>query len=357
VSKFLFFALANKEGILHFRSNGLPKYNHFLPLDSLTYSNGYAYKDYCTFPNTIQDIVTDTIAWGAELDASIGTPWSFGTQAVESCTPDSATGTNISTPQLMICDYNRCGSAVFRSTSYFSIHLKSHADQVLSECIKRGLLKCTWRLDCEAKAPFKSPKALRTHLENIHVNPLTCSEPGCRHKTPFRSNYELERHMKTVHWKERDFQWQCPYTNCDKLHKSFARKDKWVEHLRKHQFGTTCPFNHCDAGRGNKFSSQVEMVEHMQKCHGKYECGIGSCIEQQPSLFLEFQLLDHLKIHHAIHKKDVGAARNAAKLSRNHTIRTEHFSDPNSVPGCSICHGKKLGNRIYPSPVDPGYGK
>lgn len=222
------------------------------------------------------------------------------------------------------CKYHGCKSGTFQAMCDLKLHHKEHSSQVLAKW-KEGQ-PCGWP-KCHSKAVFKSPRMLQTHLDNIHVNPLLCSVKSCTHKFPFRSNYDLKRHMRTVHSAAQGMLFVCPYLECEKEPKEFVRKDKWLNHLRTCHESDTCPLNHCDAGKRDGLLSQVEIVEHIQKCHGYYECGLGSCSLQPQSKFAEFELLKHLELKHGVPFGDLGAARNAAKLASDRTVRSKDVTD------------------------------
>lgn len=101
------------------------------------------------------------------------------------------------------------------------------------------------------------------------------------------------------------------------------RKDKWLNHLRSRHCGDACPLNHCEAGCKGDFQSQAEVVEHIKKFHGSFECGIGSCSAESRSRFSEFDLLKHLEIAHGMQYSDIGSARNVAKLAADRTVRSK----------------------------------
>jgi hypothetical protein len=221
----------------------------------------------------------------------------------------------------------------------FQLHLQEHSNTV-SPLWKEGQ-PCPWPR-CTSKATFKTRAVFQTHLDNIHVNPLLCSAKGCTHKKPFRSNSELQRHMQTAHPKG-ELPYKCPYSECKCSPRQFARRDKWLQHIRKGHDEPMCPLNHCEAGMRYAFATRAELIEHIKKYHGNYECGIGSCSQKSQSRFSEFELFKHLEFHHDIQGKDLATARNAANAARDRTVRPSHLPDPVSCMDCRFCRKEQAG--------------
>jgi hypothetical protein len=256
---------------------------------------------------------------------------------IESNTP------NWTSFQCLDCTWDGCPSDPFYTTYDFLRHLEDHAHKVRNQWSETK--SCTWP-GCSSKAIFKSRKSLQTHLENIHINPLRCSEKGCPHQKPFRSNYDLKRHMKTAHYGEQERQYICPYSQREGCHKTFVRKDKWLNHLRSCHDDPSCPLNHCDVGTREGITTQAALVEHIKKCHGHYECGIGSCGLGPRSRFAEFELLKHLEFHHDIQHGTVGAVRNAANLARDRSVNGTHLPEGTWWNDCLSCGEKSAQKEV-----------
>jgi hypothetical protein len=164
--------------------------------------------------------------------------------------------------------------------------LRAHLDDHSNDCLAHWTpgSKCTWQ-GCKSKAAFKALSLFKHHLLNIHTNPLLCTQPRCSYKKPFKNKHELERHNSTQHSVER--RWECPYDSCPSESRTFARKDKWLQHIREtqHENDAFCPFYHCShkaAQSSKSFESRKEIGKHFSNYHAGravdgYGCGLGSC--------------------------------------------------------------------------------
>ncbi|KAF2489413.1 hypothetical protein BU16DRAFT_531716 [Lophium mytilinum] len=157
-----------------------------------------------------------------------------------------------------------------------------------------GPQKCHWQ-GCASKATFHSPSALKAHIRNMHVTPLLCTHPGCSYKKAFGKACDLKRHAASIHGTESEY--PCPERDCKEL---FSRKDKMMKHAKeKHQL-FKCSHNHCST---TVFAAQRE--SHMEDCHGRYECAMGSCKSGQMSYFTEKNLKRHLRTGHRMESEQV----------------------------------------------------
>lgn len=235
--------------------------------------------------------------------------------------------------QRLVCHYGGCTSTPFRTTCDLKVHLKCHLFELLNQWVDGQNQHCMWP-HCTSKATFKSKKALQTHLENIHIDPLLCPERDCTYRMPFRSNYDLKRHVRTVHYGDNELQYHCPFPQCRDFPRTFVRKDKWLNHLRSGHDGSTCPLSHCESGTAD---TQAKLVEHIKNSHGNFECGIGSCYQQPPSRFAKFGLMKHLEFEHGIQHGDINIAQNAAIQARDRTVKSENLPRTASWTNCQLC--------------------
>ena len=161
-------------------------------------------------------------------------------------------------------------------------HLSAHSVDALAHWACGST--CTWQ-GCKSKAKFKTTHQFNIHLENIHTKPLLCTRIGCTYKRPFRNKHELERHDSSKHSAERP--WKCPYDYCPSEIRAFARKDKWLKHIREvqHENDAFCPYLHCLSTtiRTEKgFEDRKEIAKHFNIWHfdgavDGYGCALGSC--------------------------------------------------------------------------------
>jgi len=258
----------------------------------------------------------------------------------ESCSED-AQGQALdiaSTRPAPTCQWRDCSSKIrFSSHEEVTLHQRMHGKEVLGNWTTNG--RCTWN-GCVSKAKFGTRKSLQTHLENIHINPLTCTVPACSHKRPFRNNFDLERHKKTAHTKTRNF--ECPFPNCDAKPKAFMRRDKWLNHFREihgeEEAGNlACPLPHCLNPVEESSNPRERFPEHIKKEHGNYECGLGSCRQKLSSYFSEQVLQEHLQRHHGMRRSAVVDVQSAVKRDRERTIRAVHVPKDVYCGKCTVC--------------------
>jgi hypothetical protein len=181
----------------------------------------------------------------------------------------------------MGCTWDGCEFS-FPSPEDLTNHLIEHSQEVLARWVRHS--GCIWK-GCKSKAIFKTTLAYGHHLRNIHSHPLVCNAPRCPHKKPFRNDADLDRHNRTAHLKEEKY--ECPYGSCAAETRTFARKDKWLKHIREtqHQNDAFCPFFHCSLKQRKTlegFEDRNEIGEHFALHHSgdresRYECGLGSC--------------------------------------------------------------------------------
>jgi hypothetical protein len=159
------------------------------------------------------------------------------------------------------CTWDQC-SYIPSTMSDLDNHLESHSVDVLRRWGSPS--RCLWQ-ECRCKTVFKSKSAYKLHLKNIHTQPLVCQVVGCTYNRPFRNKADLERHRIGTHSTRRPF--VCPFESCEAYVKTFARRDKWLQHLRttEHQDDAFCPYFHCAAARtatSTGFATRDEMVSH-----------------------------------------------------------------------------------------------
>ncbi|KAM3066627.1 hypothetical protein ACMFMF_010133 [Clarireedia jacksonii] len=181
-------------------------------------------------------------------------------------------------------------------------HLGSHESMMPFNAPSR----CTWE-GCKTKTTFKTSKSYQHHLNNIHLKPLLCSVPRCSHKKPFRNRSDLQRHIDTIHSTNRPY--VCPYPTCESETKRFARKDKWLQHIREtqHLNDAICPYHHCVSVA--EFTSRKEISAHFSKYHSNYaddgylasySCSLGACAEMIDEHWSKILLINHLVNCHGI---------------------------------------------------------
>jgi len=178
-----------------------------------------------------------------------------------------------------ICTWDECEQQF--PEEEFQPHLKIHSRDALSRWSCPS--KCTWQ-GCKSKSRFKTIHQFRIHLDNIHTNLLVCTTSHCPHKKPFRNKHDLERHNSTKHSNQRP--WECPYDSCPSEIRTFARKDKWLQHIqeKQHENDAFCPFYHCrllQVQSSKLFKTRKEIKEHFKVHAGgdiaAYACALGSC--------------------------------------------------------------------------------
>jgi hypothetical protein len=191
-----------------------------------------------------------------------------------------------------------------------------------------GATKCPW-LKCSSRATFKTPSSLRTHICNIHVNPLTCTEPQCSYKRPFGKQHELRRHISTAHETIRNH--KCPIATCEASITGFARKDKLMKHLREEHENLKCLYNHCSA-----VVPDTQQELHISESHGDYECAVGGCEKGDASCFSLENLGRHLRSAHCMTYDPAGRLSRIAK-GHDRTVKIGHLRNLKELPNCATC--------------------
>jgi hypothetical protein len=251
-------------------------------------------------------------------------------------------------------------------------HLESHAEDVIQNRVSDG--GWTWS-GCHSKAKFKL-SALKLHLQNVHVRPLICVQPGCSFKRPFRNISDLQRHVRTKHSQTGVF--RCPYKECRASTRTFKRKDKWLEHVEdaQHQLDIFCPVQHCwyEARGGSGLQNPKEVVKHMFSEHGgtsdkvrDFSCAIGGCEVGDPPFLTKDQLMSHLRFHHYFGNAMEQLLIDAVETTVGHQLQLAHLVDLGLSPpatwskSCTVCspqsfisfreYKKRLSNDLdIPSP-------
>ena len=246
------------------------------------------------------------------------------------------------------CTWKDCPTTLpFADDADLERHLQSHAGDVIQR--RSGDGGCTWS-GCHSKAKFKL-SALKLHLQNVHVKPLVCVQPGCSFKQPFRGISDLRRHVNTKHSQTGVF--RCPYKECRSSTRTFKRKDKWLEHVEdaQHQLDRICPVQHCWQGREIGFPffyNRKVVVTHMFNKHGgttdevrDFSCAIGGCKTGDPPFLTKAQLLYHLEVHHAFVKDLAQQIVDSVGATEDHELQLAHVTDlfPNTnwIQNCSLC--------------------
>jgi hypothetical protein len=203
------------------------------------------------------------------------------------------------------CTWEGCDQRT-PSIEELKAHLVSHGKHAFSNFIPPS--KCVWA-GCQSNAVIKSSKQYLWHLKNIHTEPLLCPMPNCSYKKPFRNDGDLGRHINTVHSSQRKY--ECPYDSCNAETSNFARRDKWLKHIRETQHfqDAFCPFHHCQLEFGvdsKGFTSRQAISVHFSKYHAerrsdRYHCGLGSCgLNPHCDHWTKVQLAVHLKLIHGL---------------------------------------------------------
>jgi hypothetical protein len=203
------------------------------------------------------------------------------------------------------CTWDGC-QHISHTDEELRAHLEVHSHEALARWSKG--FKCTWQ-GCKSKAVFKIPSLLKEHLRNIHATPLLCTQRGCPYKKPFRNRDDLNRHESTKH--HSGPKWECPYDSCSAETRTFARKDKWLKHIREtqHENDAFCPYYHCNSEAvrsGKTFENRKEIGEHFSDDHAGInvdacECGLGSCGKTENRDRWNFwSLAEHLGSQHKI---------------------------------------------------------
>ncbi|PMD58790.1 uncharacterized protein K444DRAFT_630472 [Hyaloscypha bicolor E] len=227
-------------------------------------------------------------------------------------------------------------------------HLSAHSVDALAHWACGSI--CTWQ-GCKFKAKFKTTHQFNTHLENIHAKPLLCTRSRCTYKRPFKNEYELERHNSSKHSAERP--WECPYDYCPSETRAFARKDKWLKHIREvqHENDAFCLYHHCyfstiRAGKG--FEDRKEISTHFNLWHSGravdgYGCALGSCGNTgKRDRWHLLGLQQHLQIQHKI-VLGLDSLQTGLK-GTDHIFRSQQvpFDLYNKWIDCEICASQTL---------------
>lgn len=226
------------------------------------------------------------------------------------------------------CPWTSCSTSLAAATEAQSnTHLQWHWAETLRQW--SGPRKCDWP-NCRSKATFKSPGSLKSHIFNIHVNPLVCTEPQCVYTKPFSSNYDLKRHNSTIHGTALNH--TCPVESCDAHTTGFSRKDKLLNHMREQHDNLKCPYNHCFA---TVLDTQQE--QHLQQFHGSFECALGACATGPASGFLKIDFQRHLRKHHNLtYDPAENLARRVDEIE-DHTARPCHIVRLRAWQDCPMC--------------------
>jgi len=196
-----------------------------------------------------------------------------------------------------------------------------------------GATKCPWP-KCSSKATFKTRSSLRTHVGNIHINPLICTHPQCSYKRPFGKQHELDRHISTAHGTIRNH--KCPIDTCEASVSGFARKDKLTKHLRDEHENLKCPYNHCSA-----VVLDTQQESHLLKSHGSYECALGDCENGGASRFSYTKLKQHLRGSHGM---TYWSTRRLSSLAMNDDkiVRSKNLLYWEMLQNCATCRELQL---------------
>lgn len=206
-------------------------------------------------------------------------------------------------------------------------HLEAHWEETLRQW--RGPRGCNWP-DCPSRATFESPSSLKSHIFNIHINPLVCTYPQCTYLKPFGKKCDLRRHIETVH--EAASNHTCPVESCEANIKGFARKDKLLNHIREQHDNLRCPYNHCYAT-----VLETEQDAHLQQFHGSFECALGACEKGPASCFPEIGLQRHLRRHHNMTADPVRVLLRQVSNREDHTARSIHIVRLRTWKDCPAC--------------------
>jgi hypothetical protein len=185
-------------------------------------------------------------------------------------------------------------------------HLDTHAGVAWTNWAPPS--SCAWQ-GCKSKATFRRISSYESHLGNIHTRPLLCTAPKCKHKTPFRNEGDLNRHRSTARSSQRPY--SCPFENCQEQIKTFARKDKWLKHIREtpHDGDQFCPYPHCVIQKrddSTAFQTREGISWHLGRYHSSYEsetilCALGTCaLKTQSEHWTVDGIAKHLEKHHGI---------------------------------------------------------
>jgi hypothetical protein len=235
--------------------------------------------------------------------------------------------TKLTSHKYLRCTWDGCEFSV-SSLGDLTNHLTEHSKESWAKWTSHS--KCVWQ-GCKSKAIFKTSKLYGEHLKHIHSHPLLCTSPRCSYKKPFRNQADLNRHNQTAHRKEK--KWECPYDSCGAETRTFARKDKWLKHIREtqHENDAFCPFFHCSLQQQKTlklFANRKEISMHFASQHAgdpdsRYECALGSC---GGDLKPDFWTIEGL-FTHASKEHDIYIWPNLAKniLEGEHVFGNQHL--------------------------------
>jgi hypothetical protein len=97
-------------------------------------------------------------------------------------------------------------------------------------------------------------QAPQVHIQSKRVKSNVCTHAGC--ESAFARKADLERHISVVHIKRKNY-W-CRALRCQKKNShAFTRKDKYIEHLRKHHSGEEIS---CLDQRSPKSKEQIQSL-------------------------------------------------------------------------------------------------
>lgn len=240
----------------------------------------------------------------------------------------------------MGCTWDQCPQMC--AESELKIHLRNHGNNALHQFQPPST--CIWP-GCSSKAVFQSKTNYSHHLDNIHVEPLICTAPNCSYKKPFRNQDDLDRHSSTIHSDVKNY--ECPYPSCDSEIKKFARKGKWLKHIREtiHDNDAFCPYYHCTLGEAKSwpFKNRKQISTHFDIIHARnseeaYECALGTCAENPfPANWSRYGLEKHLRDDHSLFSP--------MELNTVHNMGDGRIATTEHVPGyvlhicrdCSLC--------------------
>jgi hypothetical protein len=288
-------------------------------------------------------IYYNIVPWSSKVTTQIHTPPAQRTSRLESLEAEDPNRTE-EARAANCCTWKGCLSTLpFSSDAGLETHLQDHAEDIIQRWL--GETGCTWS-GCVSKAKFKLLSALKLHLENVHVKPLLCVRPRCSFKRPFQNIRDLQRHVQTKHSHTGVF--RCPYKDCKSSTRSFARKDKWLQHVQdaQHQLSNFCPVQHCEKevrGSFQGFQTPKEVVKHMFNEHAQpsldvrdFSCAIGGCEIGDPPYLTKAQLWRHLEADHSLVEgmQEVIDAMEATEL---HQVQTQLVSKEISFVSCRLC--------------------
>ncbi|KAH8654129.1 hypothetical protein BGZ60DRAFT_161251 [Tricladium varicosporioides] len=226
------------------------------------------------------------------------------------------------------CLWVSCSTrSTIRSEAETATHLEIHWRETLGQWL--GPRGCIWP-DCSSRATFKSPGSLRSHIFNIHINPLVCTYPQCTYTNPFGKQCDLRRHVETVH--ESSCNHICPVESCEANVKGFARKDKLLNHIREQHENLRCPYNHCSAT-----VLKTGQDAHLKQYHGRFECALGACDNGLQSCFSKVGLKRHLRRDHKMTFDPAEILMRELVRSHENTARPSHIVMIRKWKDCLAC--------------------